>query len=73
MARLASIDLPAGKRIENCAHLYFLELVCRPAQRILAQAGVDPNTAREGSHSRTRNAHCAKSSKTVKVEGRSSS
>ncbi len=42
MARIASIDLPAGKRIE-IALTYIFGIGLPTSQRILAQAGVDPN------------------------------
>lgn len=43
MARIASIDLPSGKRIE-IALTYIFGIGIPTSQRILAQAGVDPNT-----------------------------
>jgi small subunit ribosomal protein S13 len=43
MARIASIDLPAGKRIE-IALTYIFGIGLPTAQRILAQTGIDPNT-----------------------------
>jgi len=42
MARIASIDLPAGKRIE-IALTYIYGIGLPTSQRILARAGVDPN------------------------------
>ena len=42
MARIASIDLPAGKRVEyGLTYIYGIGLPT--AQRILAQTGIDPN------------------------------
>jgi len=43
MARIASVDLPANKRIEY-ALTYIFGIGLPTAQRILAQTGIDPNT-----------------------------
>jgi small subunit ribosomal protein S13 len=43
MARIASIDLPAGKRIE-IALTYIFGIGLPTSHRVLAQTGIDPDT-----------------------------
>jgi small subunit ribosomal protein S13 len=43
MARIAGVDLPAGKRIE-CGLTYIYGIGSMKAKKILAETGVDPNT-----------------------------
>jgi len=69
MARIAGIDLPREKRIE-IALTYIFGIGPKTAQRLLSQAGVDPNTrVKDLNEEGEKKLRDAISSLEIKVEG----
>ena len=69
MARIAGIDLPREKRIE-IALTYIFGIGPKTAQRLIAQAGVDPNTrVKDLNEEGEKKLRDAISSLEIKVEG----